>query len=741
MNRAAYRFCALMLGWAICGAPAFAQAPGSAQGEAAELFEQQIAPLLARHCLECHGGAAQEGGLDLSTQRSALAGGDGGVAITPGDLDASLLWEYVVSDEMPQDRPPLSVDEKALLQRWIQNGAAWTLQSLDPFAFSSAHRAGYDWWSLQPVTKPQPPTVQHQAWPQNEVDHFMLARLEAGGLTPAAPADRRTLIRRLYFDLLGLPPEPEAVERFVQDESPVAYEQLVTELLASPHYGERWARHWLDVVRFGESQGFERNRIRENAWRYRDWVITAFNSDLPYNEFVRQQIAGDVLYPGNLDALLATGYHVCGTWDQVAHLEGSAIMKTAARQEHLEDLVATLGQAYMGLTINCARCHDHKFDPISQVEYFQIAALLGGVTQQQQERSGITATRDPERQEQLETELTAHVIIPQQPPVFHVLARGDVNSPRQEVAPRGLAVLARSAGLADDFGLAPDAPEAERRKQLALWLTDPKHPLTARVFVNRVWQYHFGTGIVDTPSDFGYAGGRPSHPELLDYLAARFIDDGWSIKSLHRLLVTSATYRQASRVVHEQAEAMDAENRLLWRFNTRQLEGEAVRDAALAVSGALEQPLGGPSYRDVEVKLNQNHEFTNPTNDFSPATCRRTIYRLWARSGNNPLLQALDCPDPSVMMPTRPGTITPVQALALMNNAFIEQCAERFAARVQREAADVSAAPQIRRAYQLALARAPTEQEAALAESFVAQHGLGQLCLVLLNTNEFLFVN
>jgi hypothetical protein len=719
--------------------------PSDAERDNASHFQRQVAPTLARHCLECHGATTAEGGLDLSTAQAALAGGEGGVAIAPGDPDASLLWEHVASDEMPKGRPPLSADEKAALKSWIENGAAWTVDVIDPFDFSSDSRAGYDWWSLRPVAKPQTPAVKQNSWPQNDVDHFILASLESAGLRPAEPADRRTLVRRLYFDLVGLPPNPAAVDAFVADESPDAYDRLVTDLLDSPHYGERWARHWLDVVRFGESQGFERNRIRENAWRYRDWVISSLNRDLPYDEFVRRQIAGDVLYPDDLDALLATGYHVCGTWDQVAHLEGSATMKVAARQEHLEDLVATLGQAFMGLTVNCARCHDHKFDPIPQADYYQIAATIGGVTQRQDERGDLVASPDPaptaNAPEQAGFSGRAHVIIPSQPPVFHVLARGAVSSPLRPVAPRGLSAVARSAELTDDFGLAPDAPEAERRKRLAIWLTDPKHPLTARVFVNRVWHYHFGTGIVDTPSDFGYAGGRPSHPELLDYLAARFVREGWSIKRLHRLLVTSATYRQASTVVNEDAESVDAENRLLWRFPTRQLEGEAVRDAALAVSGALERRLGGPSYRDVEVKLKQNHEFTDPTNEFSPQTCRRTIYRLWARSGNHPLLQSLDCPDPSVMMPSRPGTITPVQALSLMNNAFMENCAQRFSDRVRSESAGDSVAHQVRHAYRLALAREPTDPESTLAESFIADHGLAQFCLVLLNTNEFLFVN
>lgn len=974
-----------------------ASAPGNDS-----LFEQKIAPLLARHCLECHTTTNREGGLDLSQKESALAGGDSGLAIAPRNLDQSLLWEHVSSDSMPKDRPPLSSDDKSLLKAWINAGAPWALDTIDPFAYSSPNRAGYDWWSLQPVRKLARPPVQMKSWPLGDIDYFVLAKLESAGLKPAAPADRRTLIRRLYFDLIGLPPDPAAVERFVADQSPDAYENLVSELLDSPHYGERWARHWLDVVRFGESQGFERNRIRENASRYRDWVIQSLNRDLPYDEFVRQQIAGDVLYPDDLDALIATGYHVCGTWDQVAHLEGSSVMKSAARQEHMEDLVATLGQAFIGLTVNCARCHDHKFDPISQVDYFSIVALLGGVTQQQDERRDIKASRDRKRQSDLEKELAdltgkidlfqatarkqfkavkatekpgasessaskpidgllaiidvpspeppkelikaiqssgeftietwispsklnqsgparivtlskdsgqrnftlgqdsdrfdfrlrttntdgnglpslatpsvvrtdkmhvvvtfdssgilrifvdakqvaektydgdlsswdsgfqlaigneltgdrpwegqlhrlafyskaldadqvdhnyknpsvgfdsieswekilsslsptvqqrfatatnrvvmirseldrlrfegvAHVVVPQQPPVYHVLARGDINKPGEVAFPKGLAAIARSTGLKDDFELSADAPEASRRKSLALWLSDPKHPLTSRVMVNRVWHYHFGKGIVDTPSDFGYAGGLPSHPELLDHLAATFIENRWSLKSLHRMIVTSATYRQSSQVANEKAESIDSDNRFVWRFNARQLEGEAVRDAALAVSGALNRSIGGPSYRDVNVKLNQNHEFTDPTNEFSPATCRRTIYRLWARSGAHPLLQSLDCPDPSVMMPNRPGTITPLQALSLMNNVFMEKCAESFAGRVAEKTGNDSAKASIALAYQLALARQPTEREAMLAASFIETHGmrlgLKQLCLVLLNTNEFIFIN
>jgi hypothetical protein len=617
----------------------------------------------------------------------------------------------------------------------VGGGTNWGTTEFDPFLASSERRAGDDWWSLQPVRDTSPPAVADAGWSRNDLDRFVLARLEERGLRPSPEADRRTLIRRLCFDLTGLPPAPDEIEQFVADRDALAYEHLMERLLASPHYGERWARHWLDIVRFGESQGFEYNHVRENAWRYRDWVIQAFNRDLPYDEFVRQQIAGDVLRPNDLDALIATGYHVCGTWDQVAHTEGSGEMQRSARFDQLEDLVGTLGQTFLGLTIHCARCHDHKFDPISQKEYYQVAALLAGVSQQKEERSKIAleATRG-----QPGFAGVAHVVVPRQPPVMAVLKRGDYRQPGEKVAPAGLRAL---AGLSGEFGLAIDAPEGRRREALARWLTDRRNPLTARVFVNRIWYHHFGRGIVETPGEFGFNGGRPSHPKLLDHLAARFMAGGWRVKEIHRLIVTSATYRQASRARNGPAESVDAENRLLWRANPRRIEGETFRDAALAVAGALNSRVGGPSYRDVRNKRQgDNHEFTDPTGDFSPAANRRTIYRLWARSGNLPMLESLDCPDPSVITPRRTRTITPIQALSMLHSGFSERCAERFAARVRGEGGS-DPAREAERAWILAFGRPPLGREAEIARSFAASHGLDQLCLVLLNANEFLFVD
>ncbi|MCA9066690.1 MAG: DUF1549 domain-containing protein, partial [Planctomycetaceae bacterium] len=369
-------------------------------------FDSRIAPILARHCLECHSDSQADGGLSLQSADRAHVGGESGTVIVPGRPEDSLLWQHVAADEMPRERAALSAEEKQHLKDWIASGAAWGTGPIDPFAYSSGQRAGYDWWSLQPVpAKVSFPVHSGDTWSRHEIDRFVFDKLAQQGLTPSIPADRSILLRRVTFDLTGLPPTPEALAAFSADTRAEAWEHVVDELLASPHYGERWARHWMDVVRFGESQGFERNRIRDNAWRYRDWLIQAFNRNLPGDEFVRQQIAGDVLYPGDYDALMATGYHVCGTWDQVGHNEGSKAMQAVARQDHMEDLVATLGQSFLGLTVNCGRCHDHKFDPVPQTDYYRIAALLDGVHQQEKERSGITATRDPARQKTLEQQL------------------------------------------------------------------------------------------------------------------------------------------------------------------------------------------------------------------------------------------------------------------------------------------------------------------------------------------------
>jgi hypothetical protein len=748
------------------GPPAGRAAPAAAE------FETRVAPLLARSCIECHSGSNPQGGLDLTTAEGARKGGKRGPAIVPGKPEASWLWKRVEAGQMPPGKP-LPPAERALLKRWIAGGAAWGTGGVDPFRYTSDRRAGYDWWSLQPVRPASLPPVTAKGWAAQPIDRFVLARLEAAGLRPSPPADRLTLVRRLYFDLLGLPPSPEEIDEFLNDRRPGAYERLVDRLLASPHYGERWARHWLDVVRFGETQGFERNKFRPNAWKYRDWVVEALNSDMPYDEFVRLQLAGDLLRPDDPMAVLASGFLVVGPYDLTAYTATSTMMQAAARQEELEGLVGTVTQTFLGLTGNCARCHDHKFDPISQKEYYALAAAVGG-TYHGAEREILTASGRAEAARLRETLAgqiaalkaragglssgcekrrlaeevgrlesrdrllaggPAHVTQPKDPGVFRILARGDFKQPRDPVAPGGLAAL---AGVRAEWGLKQDAPEADRRKALAAWITDPANPLTYRVIVNRVWANHFGAGLVPTPSDLGFNGGRPSHPELLDYLASTFSRTR-SLKSLHRLILLSNSYRQASRPSTAGLK-VDAENRLFWRQNPRRLDAEALRDAVLAVSGELDPAIGGPGFRDWTVKTEGENDIYTVTDAVGPPYNRRTLYRTVVRAGTSPFLDVLDCPDPSVSAARRTATTTPLQALALLNNRFMEHAAAKWAERLEREAPG-ALRTQVEAAYRAAYGRMPSEEELRFGERFARARGAAQLCMVLLNSNEFVYVD
>jgi hypothetical protein len=728
-----------------------------------------VSVLIARNCLECHNPSDKKGGLDLTRREKALAGGDSGKILLPGEPDKSPLVARIDAAEMPPEgRTKLTEGERKLLREWVAAGAKWATDPIDPFLYTTDRRAGYNWWSLQPLTQPAVPSIQNpKSKIQNEIDAFVCHSLDAKGLAPSPQADRRTLIRRLYFDLVGLPPSPEEVEAFVADEDPRAYERLVDRLLDSPHFGERWARHWLDIARFGESQGFERNKFRESAWKYRDFVVEAFNSDLPYDEFIRWQIAGDVLAPDDPLAVIASGFLVVGPYDLTAHTTGTADMQRFAREEELEGLVATVSQTFLGLTVNCSRCHDHKFDPVTQKEYYQISATLGG-THQGDEREilnpearaavekriaalkseieGLKSPEDAAKHSRLESVVRllergkVHTTAPKQPDAWRVLARGDFRQPGETVSPRGIAAV---SGAPADWQLAENAPEAERRKALAAWIAEAKNPLTPRVIVNRLWGYHFGDGLVRTPSDLGFQGGLPSHPELLDWLAHELVHPAegqpWSLKRIHRLIVTSATYRQASRPRPE-AMAVDAENRLLWRRTPQRLEAETFRDAVLAVSGDLDRRIGGPGFRDFKVSSAGNNETYTVFEAVGPDFNRRSLYRTAVRSGTNPLLDTLDCPDPSVATPRRSVTTTPLQALTLLNNVFSEHYAGRFAERLKREAPD-DATAQVRRAYGLAFARQPDDAEIDFGKQFIDKHGLAQFCIVLFNSSEFLYVD
>ena len=694
------------------------------QTAATRHFDAAVAPVLARRCLECHRGDAAEAGLDLASMAAASAGGESGPAIMPGSAAASLLWQRVAADEMP---PAHSLDdhEKRLLRDWLDAGAVWGRRSIDPFAFSSADRAGYDWWAYGPlaaVAPPQPPDPP-PGWPQNEIDAFVLAGLRDAGLAPAPRADPRTLVRRLHVDLLGLPPPPELVARFAADPSQAAWETLVDELLASPAHAERNARHWLDVARFGESDGYEYNRPRDAAWPYRDWVIRALEDDMPFDRFVAMQLAGDVIDPEGLDGGAATGFLVAGVHNTI--LGADPAMREAARQDELEALVGTVGQAFLGLTIQCARCHDHKFDPVSTEEYYRVAAAFGGVTY------GTRQLRDPTG-----SELAVYTAVSTPPPATRVLARGDVARPGIEVTAGGLRAV---AGTAAEFGLPVTAGDGERRAALAAWITAPGRGLFQRVIVNRVWQWHVGRGLVETPSDFGFSGGRPSHPALLEWLAARFRDDGLSLRRLERLICTSATYQQAA--THDPAAAaIDADNRLLWRMTPRRIEGEVLRDALLAVAGALDPARFGPGFRDVAIVEVPPTSYYVPADPLAAGLQRRTIYRFSPRGQRSPLLDTFDCPDPSTQTPRRGVTTTPTQALALWNDPLVLGMAARMADRVGAEAGP-RIADQVERAWWLAYARAPAADERRLAEAHVERHGLAALCRVVVNGSEFVVVD
>jgi len=584
--------------------------------------------------------------------------------------------------------------------------AAWAVGAEDPH------------WAFKAAVRPAVPR-ETSSWIRNPVDAFILVALKEKGLSPAAEADRRTLARRLHFDLIGLPPTPEEVRRFEADPDPLAYEKLVDRLLALPQYGERWARHWLDVVHFGESHGYDKDKIRPHAWPYRDYVIRSINQDKPYSRFVQEQLAGDVLFPREPESIVALGFIAAGPWDFVGHVE-LPITKTdglIARYNDRDDMVMSAMSTFQSLTVHCARCHDHKFDPITQHDYYSLQAIFAGVDRANRPyavANGATqfvyaAASDfpPEG-----TFKPAKGMRP-----VHFLPRGDVSRPGELM----------KAGAFKAFELPEAHAEGDRRAAFANWLTDPENMLTRRSIVNRVWQYHFGRGLVDTPNDFGKMGSAPSHPELLDWLAFWFQDSGESIKQLHRLLLTSATYRQSS--AHKAAHArVDADNRFLWRMNRTRLDAEVVRDSMLFVSGNLDLKMGGPSVQNFYFK--DDH---SPVYDYSRGKMdsRRSIYRHIVRSVPDPFMDCLDAADPNLLTARRNSTLTALQALATLNNPFVIPQSEIFAAR----------AKDLRAAFELALSRAPTEPESKTLTAYIAKHGMTNACRLLFNSTEFMFAD
>ena len=1002
--------------------PLGAASSGAAASPDARLFEDTVRPVLEQRCYDCHSHRADKikGGLALDSRRGWSLGGDHGPAVIPGEPDRSLLIRAIRRQDPDRQMPPehaLTPAEVAALETWVQRGAP---DPREPATAPKSVSGTNLWWALQPLVQPAVP-----AGPGQPIDAFIAARLQAQGLTPTPTADRRTLARRIYFDLLGLPPTPEELDRFLKDSSPTAYEDLVQRLLDSPRHGERSARHWMDAVHFAETHGHDQDRVRENAWPSRDYLINSFNADKPYDRFVQEQVAGDALFPDDPQAAVALGLLAAGPWDEstLRDIREDTLDREIGRYIDRDDMVTTVMQTFTSTTVQCARCHDHKFDPISQSDYYALQAVFAGVgrgnrrygpdgaTQRQRTEltrrlaaveqrdpavlfapaalktvrdwesqqttnlvwqvvrpdvfvsvAGATLTRQPddsflasgpqgstdtytftatstlERLTAVRLEVLADDSLPQHGPgrepngnlhlsefqllafppgatnaqrlelthpsadfnqsgwtiahtldgkdatawgiypqvgqaheaVFelreglklpagtrltfvlrqlhgghcigrprlsvtdaepparaevkpaeirqllatpdsqrsqeqrvtlaryvlrqdltaqltalppaalvyagagdfepdgshkpspkprpvHLLRRGEITKPEETAQPGALGCV---SALPSRFTLADSQNEATRRVALARWLTERDNPLTWRSIVNRVWQQHFGRGLVDTPNDFGRMGGTPSHPELLDWLAVWFRDEAHgSLKQLHRLIVTSATYRRAATYAvspgepakagttplpenFRTASAVDADDRLLWRRAPIRLEAEEIRDAVLQMSGRLQLRMGGPSDRMFDLQPGIHVTPKVDYNKFaldSDAGSRRSVYRFLFRTLPDPFMDALDCPAGDQLTPVRNASVTVQQALALWNNAFIARQAEHLAARLAREETQLEG--QVRRAFELTLCRPPAEPEQRDFVNYAREHGLANLARLLFNSNEFMFLN
>lgn len=767
-------------------------------------FYDDIKPIFAIHCYKCHTGEKPKAGLLLDTRGHALAGGKSGEpALAPGASARSVLVRRIRSSDPDEQMPPkgarLTEREIAKIESWIDQGAEWPERD--------------DYWAFQIPEEQTPPVVNTDADVRNPIDRFINSQLQKAGVTPGPEADARTLLRRVYADLLGVPPTPEEARAFLEDKSPGAFGRLVDRLLADPRYGERWARHWLDLARYGESDGYEDDKIRPHAWRYRDYVVRSFNADKPYDRFIEEQIAGDELWPEEPDAWIATGFARLGAWD------GMSKEPEKQWQDFLNDATDTVGAVFLGVTLGCARCHDHKYDVITQRDYYSMQAFFAGVKRDghdlkgkcveplevraayekeaaelkrcQSERDELLRTaraalkteRAAEKEQKisdaevnkrveadhpgrvaklneqikrLERLVRLHepkaevVIASESARKTHILLAGQVNSPGEEVQPAFVASMSRCAP-----GKSVEGQSKGRRTALARWLASRENPLTARVMVNRLWQHHFGVGIVATASDFGRNGKRPTHPELLDWLAREFVQQGYSLKRMHRLMMISAAYRRTSASNPEDL-ARDPENKLLWRANRRRLESEAIRDTLLAVSGALSGTMGGPG---VYAKLPEgiNVELPNNDKELSWESCtpeenqRRSIYLFQRRTLTYPLMEVFDAAPMNQSCAARPQTTVAPQALALFNGQLAREAAGWFADRLQCERTDES---RIESAFWIAFARPPTSSEKAAAEQFIKEQtgrrkserdpthaALVDFCHVILNSNELLYID
>ena len=841
LRRAACVVATLLLAAPFTATAAPPAAPANASADD-EFFEKKIRPLLADHCLKCHGtppanGGSKSlgGGFKVTSRAKLLKGGESGPALVPGEPDKSLLVKAVEYTEEGLKMPPkgkLSDQQIADLTKWVKSGAAWPndTATTNPAApagplFTPEQKA---FWAFQPVKFPPVPEIQNPKYAsRNEIDRFILTKLSAAKLSPADPADKRTLIRRVTFDLTGLPPTPEEVEAFLKDGSPEAFEKVIDRLLAAPTYGERWARHWLDVVRYADSNGLDENTSFGNAWRYRDYVIKSFNDDKPYDRFLKEQLAGDLLPADSgaarLEQLTATGLLSIGP----------KVLAEPDKQKMLLDIadeqLDTVGKAFMGLTLGCARCHDHKFDPIPTRDYYSLLAVFTSTRTMQNlntvaraferspdgpEKPEIRADR--QKLEQLRKDVRKLEVeyskVPEAEKQKRIEVAAKADEKRAEIKkieaalpPASQVVLAVEEGSGGAYGThgrnlyvqvrgTYSAPGAEApavfpriiageeqkpfveikpnpadkletnkirygairtssgRLELANWLADPAHPLTARVMVNRIWQHHFGEGLVRSPDNFGRLGDRPTHPELLDWLAVQFVKNGWSMKKLHKLILLSATY-QMNSTHDERAALADPENRLLWRFNRQRLEAEAVRDSMLVVAGTLDHTAGG--------SLLSSGNFEYVTNDQSNTKTRydshrRSIYLPVIRNNVFDFFQAFDFVEPHVSNGKRASTVIASQALYLMNNPFVTEQAKAFAASLSKP--EGNDADRVKAAYLRALARPATDEDVSRAVSFVQRFDAAlstketdaatrrakawaAWCQVLFASSEFVYVN
>ena len=744
----------------------------AAEAEGDRFFLEKIRPVLEASCFGCHSSTAPKlkGGLRLDSREALLKGGDTGPSAVSGHIDESLLIQAIRHEdgmEMPPGKPKLADAVIGDFEKWVDMGLPF------PGAATAGPRIEDDarrHWAFQPVKKPNPPEVRDPARVRTPVDAFLLAKLDERGWAPAPPAEPRELIRRVTFDLTGLPPSPGEVEAFVDDPSTEAYERVVDRLLASPRYGERWAQHWLDVVRFAETEGYEYDRHIPDAWRFRDYVIDSLNRDKPFDRFLIEQIAGDEIAPDDPECQVASTFHRLGPVRRNAGNPEIAL----SRNEVLTDRTDILGTAILGLTVGCARCHNHKLEPISQKDYYRFQAYLASTEEHDivlatpAERSEYEATSGKLKDElkalqkrarqakgEERSKLKAEIVeledrtpppLPTIPGTWndfpkrtaiHVLKRGAWESKGDLVGPRPPGVLVAE----DTPELAPDV--ADPRTQLARWLVDPKHPLTPRVLANRIWQHHFGAGLVKTVNDFGTKGDRPSHPELLDWLAMTLVEGGWRLKPVHRLLVLSNAYKQSGRSpLSAEASKVDPENRLLWHASRRRLTAEEIRDAMLATSGRLNLKAGGPSVMvPVDPALTKllykpsQWQAARSPDEFD----RRSVYLFAKRNLRLPFFETFDAPTSLASCAKRESSTHAPQALELLNGGLSNDLAASFARRLSGESGG-DPARLVDRAFSLALGRPPTPEERSISLGFLRDQSPEEFALALFNLNGFLYV-